>query len=307
MEDEFNLPVSRRETTAGTIGPRMWTSEETDRLIEHWSKHELLYNPRHPDYYKRDKRALAMNDICLAMGVISAGDITRKMENLRSYYGREKRKMSDTAGGDFNSRWAYFQPLSFLQDHMNQKQRIPRLDLSEHDTQDVGVENAVNNLNKSEEIESESQELLTPNKKQKTNDKGRLDATIARLQKPNDNSTSKAATSLIQPSRDNHSFTTDLNDLHADMVFAEHVGRTIMTITDELLKEDLKLQIQQCLCTTKRKQLAILQQQEQLQRRMSQNNPPFLASFSLEGDTKSPLNSDGVQVLPDVSGEQNSH
>lgn len=288
---------------------RLWTVEEIDRLIKVWSKHEVLYNTRHPDYYKREKRSVSMSDINEEMDGINLVDIIRKMENLRSYFGREIKKLHDSGvvgSAEGKSRWAYFDKLLFLEGHMNQKKATPRPvdQVTTRYDSDGGenIDGAVGNLDDENDTIYRVEPVDTPRqpKRQKLNDKSKLDAAINRLHIPSRqpppsttfqtglNLGHAATTAMRKESLDtfapqDSSYSTsqlsqptknerDVNEMHEDMLFAEHVGRTIMSITDELLKEDLKLQIQQSLCATKRKQIALQQQQQKRQLTKHQNS-----------------------------------
>ena len=306
MEYDADSLESRKATPNRA---RLWTVEEIERLIKVWSKHEVLYNTRHQDYYKREKRSVAMSEIHEEMGGINLVDIIRKMENLRSYFGREIKKLHDSgvvgsAAG--KSRWAYFDKLIFLEGHMNQKKATPRPALDQMITRydsDGGenINGAVGNLEDENDAIYRVEPVEVPRqpKRQKLNDKSKLDAAIHRLHTPRQPPTSTTfqpglnlghatSTTIRKDSLDTYapqdsSYTSsqlsqpaknerDVNIMHEDMLFAEHVGRTIMSITDELLKEDLKLQIQQSLCATKRKQIALQQQQQKQQLTKHQNS-----------------------------------
>lgn len=278
---------------------RVWTVDEIHRLIKVWSKHEVLYNTRHPDYYKREKRSVAMTDLQEELGGINLVDIIRKMENLRSYFGREIKKLYDSGivvgATQGQSRWAYFDTLLFLEEHMNHKRVNTRPEDSIARFDGHGGEHGEASVDSAEEepetvYHVEQEDLPRTSKRAKLNDRMKQSSNITRLPMPKSlQSSHESRSGLVVPvkatvrdSFDSHvhqreqsrSFLVDRlsNDAHEDMVFAEHVGRTIMSITDDLLKEDLKLQIQQCLCATKRKQIAIHQQQHIIQSRSCSNN-----------------------------------
>lgn len=267
---------------------RVWTVEEINRLIKVWSKHEVLYNTRHPDYYKREKRSVAMTDLQEELGGVNLVDVIRKMENLRSYFGREIKKLHDSGipvgSTEGQSRWAYFDSLLFLEEHMNQKRLNSRSDDGIARFESHGgehIEGSVDSIDDEHDAvyHVEPEELQHQPKRPKLNDRNKQDVNVTRLPVPkslqnsHENRSGLVAPvkasgkdsydSFLHPLREqSRSFPIErlMNDTHEDMVFAEHVGRTIMSVTDELLKEDLKLQIQQCLCATKRKQIAIQQQ-----------------------------------------------
>ena len=42
---------------------KKFTDEEVERLISEWSKEEVLFNCRHQDYFKKDARGAAIQQI----------------------------------------------------------------------------------------------------------------------------------------------------------------------------------------------------------------------------------------------------
>ena len=328
-------PIDGRKATPNRA--RVWTVEEINRLIKVWSNHEVLYNTRHPDYYRREKRSVAMADLQEKLGGVNLVDIVRKMENLRSYFGREIKRIHDneTPVGSLQgqSRWAYFDSLLFLQGHMNQKrvntrsdEEVTRFDSNDGDNVDPGLDEESEGAY---QIEEEVEHRHA--KRQKLNERSKQDANLMKLSAPRLLQTghvNRSSSGLVAPVKatvrenfDSYSLTRDqtrmlpsdssFTDKHEDMVFAEHVGRTIMSITDELLKEDLKLQIQQCLCATKRKQIAIHQQQHVVHSRSSSNcnsaevwrrseksdtHPPSFVSFVSMESPGSPVHPEATQL-----------
>ena len=117
-----------QSTTAGKkveSGPR-WTDENIRKLIQLWSEKPALYDTKHDSYFSKNKRREALDQIIEEMGM-SEKDIQQKMVSLRTYYGSQQRKKiaweSDpTKTTSFKSRWQFWIPLDFLQDHMTQKQ-----------------------------------------------------------------------------------------------------------------------------------------------------------------------------------------
>jgi len=316
---------------------RVWTVEEINRLIKVWSNHEVLYNTRHPDYYRREKRSVAMADLQDKLGGINLVDIIRKMENLRSYFGREIKRIHDNETSvstlQGQSRWAYFDSLLFLEEHMNQKRAntrsdegVTRFDSSDGDNVEPGLDDESEGAY---QVEEEAEQRHA--KRQKLSERSKLDANLLKLSASRFLQTghvNRSSSGLVAPvkatirdSFDSYSLARDqtrmlpsdssFTDKHEDMVFAEHVGRTIMSITDELLKEDLKLQIQQCLCATKRKQIAIHQQQNAVHSRSSSNcnsaearrrseksdtHPPSFVSFVSMESPGSPIHPEATQL-----------
>ncbi|XP_065050978.1 uncharacterized protein LOC135680748 [Rhopilema esculentum] len=345
MEFEKDLQEARKATPNRA---RVWTVEEISLLIKVWSNNEVLYNTRHTDYYKRDKRSVAMNEIHEALGKIHLVDIIRKMENLRSYFGREIKRLYDSGvpvgATKGQSRWAYFDSLLFLEGHMNQKRATPRSDdtvaicdvdgnyesYGGHDECSMeGLEGELKTESHRESVEAAAKQTKRP----KLNDRSKQDVPQPRHQSSQQFPTShlKETTAVAMPSRASRDFieidsclspkdSSRLRsigispEIHEDMIFAEHIGRTLISITDELLKEDLKLQIQQCLCSTRRKQIAIHQQAQQ-KRIKSQNSmhnwqrsdqtdqPPSFVSFSSISSPESPIHT----VTPQIDREERNH
>ena len=100
-----------------------WEESDTFRLIELWSKEELLYNTSDIFYMHRDFRAKSLTTICTALkrdGVeqCSLGEVRSKMNNLRNYYAAEKRKETKTEYSElpYKSNWKFYNHLTFL-DH----------------------------------------------------------------------------------------------------------------------------------------------------------------------------------------------
>ena len=313
---------------------RVWTIEEIQRLIKVWSRHEVLYNTRHPDYYKRERRSVAMADLQEELGGVSLVDIIRKMENLRSYFGREIKRLYDNGipvgSLEGQSRWAYFDSLLFLEEHMNQKRANARSDDGIERFDSHGGEHIEASLGEEHETvyQVEPEEIHRQTKRPKLNERSKQDLTKSTLTKsmqsnhlnlesrsglvaPVKATVRDSYESYLIPREQSRVIPGDriFSDTHEDMVFAEHVGRTIMSITDELLKEDLKLQIQQCLCASKRKQIALHQQQHSLRSNSNCNNtetwqradkndthPPSFVSFVSIGSPDTPVHPVPAQV-----------
>ncbi|CAN7996866.1 unnamed protein product, partial [Ixodes hexagonus] len=95
-----------------------WTSEKEAHLIHLYREHSLLWDSRHPEYYKRDRRDQAMASIANAMSnefdVVAVKD---KIKTLRDYFVKEMKKVATsrkTASQGYVSRWEHFGAWEFL-------------------------------------------------------------------------------------------------------------------------------------------------------------------------------------------------
>ena len=107
---------------------RSWTDTEIKQLIHLWSTNTMLYDSKDKDYFKSEKRKTVIEGIAANLGICYS-DTIKKMESLRAYYGREKWRAytynKKAAPGDsYKSRWCYYEPLKFLEDHMTFKRRV---------------------------------------------------------------------------------------------------------------------------------------------------------------------------------------
>ncbi|XP_065303648.1 uncharacterized protein [Dermacentor albipictus] len=99
-----------------------WTSEKETRLIGLYQKFRLLWDHRHPDYYKRDQREYAMRAIadgmCNEFDVVNVKD---KIKTLRDYFVKEMKKEegSRASACAYTSRWEHYKCWEFLRGTVN--------------------------------------------------------------------------------------------------------------------------------------------------------------------------------------------
>ena len=120
-----NNPSNKIAAYGGAHGPK-WTDEAIKKLIKLWGERPSLYDTKHESYFSKNKRREAMEEICETMDM-GMQDIQLKMVSLRTYYGSQHRKKiawenDSSKKTPFTSRWQFWIPLQFLQDHMTQKQ-----------------------------------------------------------------------------------------------------------------------------------------------------------------------------------------
>ena len=133
MLEQFTTDQSTTTGKKVESGPR-WTDENIRKLIQLWSEKPALYDTKHDSYFSKNKRREALDQIIEEMDM-SEKDIQQKMVSLRTYYGSQQRKKiaweSDpTKTTPFKSRWQFWIPLDFLQDHMTQKQSDTKMQVS---------------------------------------------------------------------------------------------------------------------------------------------------------------------------------
>ncbi|XP_037509460.1 uncharacterized protein LOC119386195 [Rhipicephalus sanguineus] len=99
-----------------------WTSEKETRLIGLYEKFRLLWDHRHPDYYKRDQRENAMRAIADGMGnEFDVVNVKDKIKTLRDYFVKEMKKEegSRTSPCAYISRWEHYKCWEFLRGTVN--------------------------------------------------------------------------------------------------------------------------------------------------------------------------------------------
>lgn len=99
-------------------GP-FWTRDKENRLIGLYSHFSLLWDCRHPDYYRRDRREHAMRAIAAALdNEFDVLSVKEKIKSLRDYFVKELKKehaaVLSSLPGRYVSRWEHFNALHFL-------------------------------------------------------------------------------------------------------------------------------------------------------------------------------------------------
>ncbi|KAL3221742.1 hypothetical protein MRX96_029225 [Rhipicephalus microplus] len=105
------------KASGGKRRKNSWTSEKETRLIALYEKFRLLWDHRHPDYYKRDQRENAMRAIADSMGSeFDVVNVKDKIKTLRDYFVKEMKKeeSSRTSSCLYVSRWEHYKRWEFL-------------------------------------------------------------------------------------------------------------------------------------------------------------------------------------------------
>lgn len=95
-----------------------WCSEKESELIRLYEMHSLLWDGRHPEYYKRDKRDAAMRSIARTLGPeFDVTSVKDKIKTLRDYFVKELKKEEisrKSSAPGYVSRWEHFGSWRFL-------------------------------------------------------------------------------------------------------------------------------------------------------------------------------------------------
>lgn len=116
---------------------REWSHPEIVRLIELWSEEQCLFNARHPDYHKKDRRNNALTRLKETLDneeiFINLDDIISKIHSLRVYYSSQRSKRDQSvksgAGADdvYKIKWQYFNRLEFLNNNLQPRKTVSNL------------------------------------------------------------------------------------------------------------------------------------------------------------------------------------
>ena len=142
---ETHVTSSKKRGRPVKRGDKEWQDEEVYDLIDLWSKHECLYNSKHPLYLNKTFRCKALDRIVETLkedGIeTNTKQVQEKLTKLRNYYGAEKRKEENSkvtgSGTDslYISSWKFYSSLHFLRDSLTPRATVSNLDEeSEPDT-----------------------------------------------------------------------------------------------------------------------------------------------------------------------------
>jgi len=95
-------------------------------LIQLYEKKSVLWNPSNPEYFHRDIRNMVYDDLVRELNIdnLTVNETKRKLENLRSYFRRETKKLQDherKTNEKLVSRWPYYESLQFIHEFMSVK------------------------------------------------------------------------------------------------------------------------------------------------------------------------------------------
>lgn len=120
-------PSSATSTPTANSAPTIeWSHDRIMQLIHLYEKKSVLWNPSNPEYFHRDIRNMVYDDLVreLNIDLLTVNETKRKLENLRSYFRRETKKLQDherKTGEKLVSRWPYYESLHFIQEFMSVK------------------------------------------------------------------------------------------------------------------------------------------------------------------------------------------
>ncbi|XP_044761532.1 uncharacterized protein LOC123318841 [Coccinella septempunctata] len=92
-----------------------WNDERILHLIELYRRKPVIWDPKHEDYYKKNLKLDAWEDIGRALG-ISGDDCKNKMVNVLSSWRRERGKENKKTDEVYKSHWFAYNALRFLKD-----------------------------------------------------------------------------------------------------------------------------------------------------------------------------------------------
>ena len=191
-----------------------WTREETETLITLWEGNEILYNVSLSDYLDKDKKSVAVKQIAEQLET-NEENVSKNMASLRSYYCqlRSQYKSAKTKSGSETAdikktTWPFFDSLKFLDDNLTVKDTSSSINLSEV-SQFKKKRKEVNS--------SEVDEWMT-------NQNALMSKLIQSYDEPKEST-----------------FMTE------DGLFGQVIAKSIAKIPDGEIKEELKIEMQQCI------------------------------------------------------------
>lgn len=122
-----NSTTSTTSTNSNNPSPTIdWTHERIIGLIKLYEKKSVLWNPSNPEYFHRDIRNMVYDDLVRELNIpdLTVNETKRKLENLRSYFRRETKKLQDherKTNEKLQSRWPYYESLQFIHEFMSVK------------------------------------------------------------------------------------------------------------------------------------------------------------------------------------------
>ena len=94
----------------------------------------VLYDSSHADYYKKDVKKTAMDQIVDNLSgkgvLVTVGDISAKMQSMKTYYCKERGKVSTSRGTGtgtddiYKSKWRFYPKMDFLGDSFTPRHTV---------------------------------------------------------------------------------------------------------------------------------------------------------------------------------------
>ncbi|XP_073240346.1 uncharacterized protein [Porites lutea] len=229
---------------------RSFQEEEISLLITEWFKYPCLFDKGSKDYHDKNKREIARTHIARSLNeqlgfdkevdstkaitgkpetylcfICLDHDVQKKIENLRTYFGKEYGKECETkpksgsgAVQAFKSSWPWYESLKWLKDHIGQKESISNL---------------VVNVDATTDSDGSNSSVITPI----TNKKGK------KIKLSAEEKIVQAAEAIAEkfptlPSEAGNVRVTD------DELYGQMIARKLSTLPEGEEKESLKLDIQ---------------------------------------------------------------
>ena len=214
----FNKKISRKGRK-GIDAEKNWTREEIETLTILWEGKEILYVSL-SDNLNKDKKSAAVKQIAEQLET-NEENVSKKMTSRRSYYcqWRSQYKSAKTKSGSGTAdikkpTWPFFNSLKFLDDNLTVKGTSSSINLSE-----------VSQFKKKrkEVHSSEVDEWMT-------NQNALISKLIQSYDEPKEST-----------------FVTE------DELFGQVIAKSIAKIPDGEIKEELKIEMQQCILNSKRR------------------------------------------------------
>lgn len=104
-----------------------WSQEKVLLLIELYRERPILWDTKRKDYKDRNKKSDALTEISVVLNE-EKEEVSRKMKNLISHFGREikKEKESLRSGSEsdsvYKSNWFAYQSMLYLHDRNTPRQ-----------------------------------------------------------------------------------------------------------------------------------------------------------------------------------------
>ncbi|KAL1374847.1 hypothetical protein pipiens_004809 [Culex pipiens pipiens] len=116
--------ASNRATGSAKMSSIDWKRGATEVLLKLYKEHPILYNMRHPKYYNKGERQMALNTIIDLLEDHRPGtttnDILKKIQTMRTQFGQEygKVRRAQEKGGQYVPTVWWYTYLSFLRQHI---------------------------------------------------------------------------------------------------------------------------------------------------------------------------------------------
>lgn len=126
-----------RESASNAASSKMssidWKRGATEVLLKLYKEHPILYNMRHPKYYNKSERQMALNTIIDLLEDHRPGtttnDILKKIQTMRTQFGQEygKVRRAQEKGGQYVPTVWWYSYLSFLRQHIRPRNGGPEM------------------------------------------------------------------------------------------------------------------------------------------------------------------------------------